>query len=387
MNRARATQTLAGLATVTLLATTWTHLTGCGARTGLWVFPVLAPAEAAAVPFVPGDGGPCLGPVGGFPPATCDPSDEKGCTAVDAGCLIAEKCGNPRTCEPFVTNPAPGTGVDTFRLRFFHVTAPPALANKVVQTSIITSAIDLPSSLDGGAPCGENGNGTLNWLASVDQGGGTVTFGGAPPSADPFGLGYCYVNAVLLGFPVEPITLATTFSAESFATVRSANVVNLPIFIVDGGGVILFPLRDFALRDVTLSDDGNCIGAINDESLRPNPSGVCVDPSPDGPDSCSRWHPSGSLSGYILLSEADAVPVVTLGNESLCVLLTSDMTANSPPTCTAKGLTAGDYCSATHAPCANGDSVWFAGEFAASAVRIASGVGVPLCHGEVSDAG
>jgi len=366
--------------------------------------PVDAGADALAnlVPWAAGDGGSCGGPVGGYPLVSCDPSDDSNCstTGVPAGCTIAPICGNPNTCEPFVNNPPLPTfadggvladggtpGVDNFRMRLINITAPPALSNEVVQGSIVTNAVDL-SVTDAGDSCGENGVGLFNWMLSVTKTSattGTVVTGGAPASTDPFKLGYCYVNTTIQGFQVGPINLTATFTGpNTFNTNAYADTLRIPIFIA-GGGVVLLPIHAAAFNDVTITNDGNCIGAVNNASIAASATGPCTDSNPNGVDSCARWHTAGSLGGYILLSEADKVPVVTLGNESLCVLLTSDMTTASPPTCTAQGLSAGNYCSTTHSACSNGDSVWLSAQFAASAVNITKGAGIPACNG--GDAG
>jgi len=106
---------------------------------------------------------------------------------------------------------------------------------------------------------------------------------------------------------------------------------------------------------------------------------------------CSRWHSGGAFAGYMTLAAADEVLVPPLNNESLCVLLTNQSnmapsTATSGPKCTPAGLMAGDYCSGPNGtigqPCANGDSVWLAAQFAASAVNVTTGdAGVELCNG------
>ncbi len=340
----------------------------------------------ASATFGPGDGGKCGGPVGGFPDPNCDPSDEQAsfCSSApyDAGgaCKLSPKCGDLSTCEPFTKNPMPGTGVDNFRMRLINITAPPTLANATVQNAIVTSAVDLPSSLDGGAPCGEDGSGYFNWLISVDKTMGTVTTGGAPPSTDPFGLGYCFLNGTVTSgtamTPVAPITVPATFTGNTFSTTPMTGLLNVPIFL-QGGGVVLLPLNSVSLNSVTMSPDGNCIGAIDSYSIQP-PN--CVDPSAFGQQSCSRWHSAGTFAGYITIAQADQVPVVSLGGESLCFLITGKGNGASPQKC-ATGVT-GDYCSTTGKACpGSGDSFWMSGQFAASAVNITAGTGISICNG------
>jgi len=324
--------------------------------------------------FGPGDGGPCTGPVGGFPSPSCDPSDEMACSAsIPSGCTLSPKCGNPSTCEPFVTNPT--TGVESFRMRLLNITAPSSLSNQVVQGSVVTAAVDLPA--DAGS-CGENGSGTFNWLIQVDTTTHTVKTGGAPPSSDPFGLGYCFTNATVAGTAVAPTVLGATFTGTTFSTASGTTTLNMPIFVTGGGAVVL-PLAGASFNDVTVSDSGNCIGAVNNGSIVPSSSGVCTDSNPTGQDSCSRWHTAGTIGAHMSLAAADQIPVVTLGNESLCVLLTGQN--NGSGKCPTAALTAGDYCSTTKAPGGCGDSMWFSAEFAASAVNITAGAGITLCGG------
>ncbi len=340
-------------------------------------------------PFGPGDGGPCSGPVGGFPAPSCDPSDEsaQSCQGpMDPSCSIAKVCGDPTTCEPFVTNPVPGKGVDNFRMRLINITAPPALATTVVQVAVVSAGVDLPASPDaGGAACGENGTGLFNWLLSVDKANNQVITGGAPFSPDPFTTGYCYVNGTVAGTPVAPSTLKATFNCNTFSTEPLTNVLQIPIFVAGGGAVIL-PINGASLNDVTVSDDGNCIGAVNNFASSPSSSGACVDPLAFGAGSCSRWHSAGSLGGYITLAQADNVPIVTLGGESLCVLLTGDNNGGTPPKCTTAGLSDGNYCapkgSTPGKACTGGDSFWLSAQFAASAVNIQpKGMGPAICNG------
>jgi hypothetical protein len=362
-----------------------------------------ADANASApYSYTTGDGGPCTGPVGGFPPPRCDPSDETApvcSTPFDAGCNLSPKCGDLTTCEPFVKNPAPSAGVDNFRMRLINITAPPALAKQAIQGGVVTPAVELPSVTAagvGGAPCGENGSGLFNWLLSVNQTAKTVTTGGAPPSTDPFGLGYCYLNATVNGLPIGPVNLKAMFTGNTFSTVplTGATPLNIPIFVAPmtaGGpyGAIILPILGASLNEVTITSDGNCIGEVNNLSIQPPMPGVACSETPliqTGVDSCSHWHTDGTLGGYITLKAADAIPIVVLGGESLCVILTSEQKdGSSPATCSTGGLTAGDYCSpkdgvAGHA-CTNGDSMWLSAEFAASAVNITDDKSITLCNG------
>jgi len=347
-----------------------------------------ADAADPVPPFGPGDGTPCKGPVGGFPDPACDPSDElaQACsTPFDAGCTFDKRCGDLHTCEPFTKNPLPGKGVENFRMRLINITAPPSLANPTVQGSVVSTAVDLPAATDaGGAPCGENGTGYFNWLLSVDKANGKVTTGGAPPSTDPFSLGYCYLNGTVEGTKVAPVSVNATFTGNSFTTDTLTTTLNIPIFLVGTPpGAVILPIRGVSMHDVTISTDGNCIGAVNNlASIPPSPGAACSDPVPAGTDSCSRWHSAGAFGGYITLSDADGVLVQAL-NESLCVLLlgAGESDGQSPAHCKSGYGSMGNYDSKTNQPATAGDSFWLSAQFAASAVNIAPKTSNSLCNG------
>ena len=333
--------------------------------------------SGAVATFGPGDGGPCSGPVGGFPSPYCDPSDEVACAP--NSCAISPQCGaSTSACEAFVTNPPLGKGIQNFRMRLINLTAPTALANAVVQGSVVTAAVDLPSN-DAGA-CGENGTGLFNWLIQVDQANNKVTTGGAPPSADPVTTGYCFVNSVVGGTMISPSVLTPHFTGNTFTTTPIPGTLNIPIFVA-GGGEVLLPLNGATFSDVAITDDGNCIGQVNNNSIMPTSAGPCTDSNATGQGSCSRWHTAATLGAYITLAQADMVPVVTLGNESLCVLLTGQN--NGMNKCPTAALTMGNYCSKTLQAGGCNDSVWLSAQFAASAVNIVPGAtsGVKLCGG------
>ena len=186
----------------------------------------------------------------------------------------------------------------------------------------------------------------------------------------------------LQGTALAPITVPATVTGNTFSTTPMPGVLNVPIFI-PGGSVVLLPLNNTSLHNVTISPDGNCIGQVNTFSIQPPD---CVDPQASGQASCSRWHSDGTLGGYITIAQADNVPIVTLGGESLCYLLSGQGNGATPQKC-ATGVK-GDYCSTTGKACpGTGDSFWLSAQFAASAVNITSGTD-PLCAGNAStDAG
>ena len=335
---------------------------------------------------------------------TCDPSDEQaqGCNGgIDSGCSYSPSAAIISTCQPFIKNPEPGQGLETFRMRLVNITAPPKLTLPLFQALVITIAVDLPPTADaGGAACGENGQGYMNWLLSVDKSKGTVLTGGAPPSANPFGTGYCYENGMVGSYKVASVSLAATFTGNTFSTEASNAQLNVPIFLPPGNIAVVLPIRNPTFHDVTISESGDCIGSLNPNAAYLQ-DGICQDTEPEGPVSCARWHAGGTFGGYITLKDADDVYVFSQ-HESLCVLLLGTSWADDAGAfeggvrekkCVPGAFSQGDYSSTKRAQCSGGDdcdSVWLAVQFAASAVKVTDGEGVSLCHGgsvAVDDAG
>jgi len=305
-----------------------------------------------------------------------------------AGCTFsAPQCGDPTTCEPLTSNT--GKNPLNFRFRRIILSAPPALATpfpSFIELNVVKPAVDLNAK-----QCGETGSGTFNWLLTVDKTANTVKTGGAPPTADPFGMGYCYANhPAVTGQDVTSITSPATFTGNTFTTQAGPDVLNVPIFLSGGTAdpnnpqtyidpatgnltnLVILPLRGGVLKDVTISADSNCIGTLNTTAFT---NANCA----DDPSSCSKWNTAGSLGAYITLADADNVNVSLL-NESLCVLLTGT-TKNAMGKCAPAALTMGDYCSSPPGPGGCKDSFWLAATFAASAVTVNDGTGNPICAG------
>jgi hypothetical protein len=240
---------------------------------------------------------------------------------------------------------------------------------------VVAAAVDLPATP---TACGENGQGLFNWLISVDTVNKTVTTGGAPQSTDPFGVGYCFFNQTIGSNHVGPVTTTATFTGNNtFTTAPLKETLNIPIFQKANNytDVVILPISGAYFNDVTVSNDGNCIGAVNNNSLTPD---TCVDSNPRGADSCSRWHTAGSLDGYITLANADMVPIALLNGESLCVLLLGlqGMTTCGEAVTKPGGMGGGNYCS-TGGSCT--DSFWLSADFAASAVTVNEDAGISVC--------
>lgn len=313
-----------------------------------------------------GGGGACEAPPGELPSPDCDDSENL-CEST-AACPVDEaRCGSTSTCLPLADNS--GKDVVDLRLRRLNIAAPEALAGAIIQNVVINSGIDLDEKT-----CGENGRGLFSWLLRVDKTAGTVVTGGAPPSSDPIGKGFCFADFTLGETKIAPVKLDIEFNGDTFKTVERANV-NIPIFLSEElSSAIILPISDARIEGVTLSEDGNCIGAYNAGALDKN----CIEDR----GLCPKWATAGALGGFITLEEADAVKIADLNNRSLCAFLSGD-----PLVCErdASGKIAfeGDFCSTDRAPGGCKDSVWMAATFAASAAKIFDGAGeVDGCSGD-----
>jgi hypothetical protein len=331
-----------------------------------------------------GPGGACQAGAGVFPAPNCDNTDES-CTAPNPACPTSP-CNGSSPCLAMADNT--GNPVDDMRLRKLNVTAPPALALAFIQASVIDQGVNLKSY------CGEGGDGSFSWLVRFDPTNGKVTTGGAPPTDDPFHVGYCFVNATVNGLQVKPVTVNVTQGSDGTWSSDVIEKLNVPIYVHgDPQNVVVLPISQARVQGVGLSKDGNCIGTYNPDGVT-SPQGAtstCLD---QDPSSCQRWHTAGSLGGYITLKEAEGVYVADLG-KTLCVLLTQGAaTTNGGKDCAtdANGdvTAAGDFCSTTDSPASGSchDSFWLAATFAASAALITDGASVSACNGsQLTDAG
>jgi len=365
-----------------------------GASAVAFGFALAAPAlfgacSSSSVPPAPAvaGGGACATEAGAFPPPNCDDTNES-CPAPNPACPVAP-CNASSACLAMADNT--GKPTDDLRLRKLNVTAPSALAQHFIQAGVIDDGVNLDNT------CGEQGTGSFSWLARFDTTNNKLTTGGAPPADDPFGTGYCFVNQMIGGLLVAPVTVSMTQASDG--TWASAVIPKLyvPIYINgDPNNVVVLPLSKATVQGVTLSADGqhqggvgNCIGSYNPDGVAaPTTAGLCAD---EDPSSCERWRTNGSLGGYITLVEANGVNVVTLG-KSLCVLLTGGVsTADGGTQCATNpdgSVTAkGDFCSTTDSPGGCEDSYWLAAAFAASAATINDGSTVAACNGTMAGGG
>lgn len=307
-----------------------------------------------------GGGGACEALPGELPAPDCDNSS-KSCTP-QAGCEIDEgRCGSKSTCLPLSDNK--GKDVLDLRIRRLNIAAPAALASPFIQNTVVNSGIDLnePS-------CSEIGKGLFTWLLRVDKKAGTLVTGGAPPSSDPMGQGFCFANFEIGGTKVQPISAKIELTGDTFKTIERQSV-NIPIFLSEQlSSAIILPIRDARIEGVTISADGNCIGAFNAAALDPS----CAEDR----DLCPKWTTAGALGGFITLEEADGVKIRDLNNKSLCAFLAAEANLVCTRDANGKITFKGDYCSTDKTPGSCQDSVWLAATFAASASKIFEGQGV-----------
>ncbi|WP_394841558.1 hypothetical protein LZC95_31345 [Pendulispora brunnea] len=321
--------------------------------------------------------GKCVSTPGGYPAANCDDSDnlceQTACTTIEAS------CGSTATCMPLSDN----TGKPTIdlRIRRLNVVAPPALADNIIRATVLSPNIEMNANA-----CAERGYGSFNWLFRVTKGegtgAGTLETGGAPPSTDPRGKGYCFYNHLAGGIQVNSAKTSVTFDGDTF-TSGAIEKLNVPIFLRgDVKNVIILPLSDVVIQNVTLSENNNCVGRFDLKAL----DSACD----EDPSVCTKWKTAAALGGYITLEEADKVDVVDL-TQSLCVVLTKavgetdDKGIKRCPRGTDGKLNLsdaqkGDYCSNPKGAGGCRDSFWLTATFAASAVNINDGAGVVECN-------
>ena len=319
-----------------------------------------------------GGGGACSAEAGTLPVADCDNSDNR-CENPLGQCSIDEaRCGSKSTCLPLTDNK--GKNVLDFRIRRLNIAAPAALAADFIQNTVVTLNIDMAERV-----CGEQGKGLFTWLMRLDKTNKQLITGGAPPSDDVFNQGYCFARFDLGPNKVEPTTLPVEISADNKVRSTDKRKVNIPIFLTqDIESVIILPISDVVVDNVTLSDDGNCIGRFKEAALDTS----CFEDK----SLCPRWGTAGALGGYITLEEADAVKIRDLNNKSLCSFLAGATELSCPRDAQGKIVYQGDYCSTDKQKGSCADSVWLAATFAASAVKIFDGSStIKACSGVKSE--
>jgi hypothetical protein len=304
---------------------------------------------------------------------SCTPSCTPCSVDPDAG------CGAPR-CLPMTNNKSP---IYNFRMEALHVILPANLAGSELQNLAVTGGMTLSAPSCGYEPVGSNpAIGGFNWLLSLNVSTHTITTGGALPVADPYGTGYPFLNETYgdAGIHVAPVCFDAGISEKNatgeitFSSAPGTDVLNVPIFLgstaQDLAEPTILPLHGAEFYDVTISEDGNCIGDIN-QGWYAYAAG-CSD---NFLGTCPKWYTAGAVGGYLTITETNKVQVRD-ANASLCALLVYG--AVGIATCKSTDDHSGDYCSLTQKPGGCNDSFWFAATFAANAVKIADG-GSPAC--------
>jgi hypothetical protein len=302
-----------------------------------------------------GDGGSATGGGGsGGTAAACAP-------ACDANADVKSDC------IAIVDN----AGQANYALRMAQLTLekPAALTNPVV-AGLIESGVTMNLK-----DCNLTGDGTFSWLLQFDTAGGKLKTGGAKPVADPTA-GYCFVNEMLGGITVAPLTVDATPDADGKFSVMVGGDVVVPIFLAaDASSYVLLPLKNAKILNATVSADLNCMGKYNSDKLLPEDS---CEPAGD----VQRFTDAATLDGHITLEDADGVIVSSLG-QSLCVLLTGDAgDGGSPKKCsrdpaTQEIIAKGDWCSATDVADDCQDAFKLGATFAASAVKVSGDCPAP----------
>jgi hypothetical protein len=268
-------------------------------------------------------------------------------------------------------------------MRRINIMAPPALTSQIVQGAVVTRGVDMNLK-----KCGEVGDGTFSWLLRFDPSALTLTTGGAAPTPDPIGKGYCFVNTTTAApIPLAPVKVNLTKNNDgTYDSAAGTSLdINIPIYYVTSTAtqLIILPISGGAVKGLHFSNNGNCVGSLDTTAL----NAQCADDA-----NCAKWKTDASIAGYITLEQADkvSVPLLTTADgtpKTLCVLLSGD----PGPKCKRDASNAiaykGDYCSTSKSAGGCADSVWMAATFAASSVNINDGTGTPDCTGGSSIGG
>jgi hypothetical protein len=212
-------------------------------------------AGACAYPSVPpppasvGKGGTCTTMPGTYPQADCDDTPED-CKQLSTTCPTTP-CDGTSPCLAMAQNSADKPA--DLRIRKLNITAPPSLVSPpFLQHSIIDQGVNLKNL------CGEGGDGSFSWLIHFDTITKQETTGGAPPTDDPFNVGYCFVNEQINGMQVKPVTVGVTKNADGTWTSDLIPKLYVPIYVHgQASNMVILPLTDAKVQEVTHSAAGN----------------------------------------------------------------------------------------------------------------------------------
>jgi hypothetical protein len=246
-------------------------------------------------------------------PTTTNNSTVTDCYPVDQSCGLAGS-----KCQALIDNSS--TDRKTLRMSQIRVVAPPTLASKPVQFTVLTPAIDLEAEKCYVGTLGEGGR--FNWLIDFDVKTKKLITGGALPVDNPAD-GYCFYTGNINGIDVKPLETTVDFD-EAKGVFKTDNLgdVTIPVFLDKTGTrtPILLPIHGGKLLDTTLTENGNCIGNFKGDTLQISDN--CLPPTDNVFDEDAyQWRSGGELQGYITLEEADKVIIEDLNNQTLCRLL------------------------------------------------------------------
>lgn len=266
----------------------------------------------------------------------------------------------------------------TLRLSQLRITAPAILASKAIQTSVVA-----PGVLQRDPACGLgtlDTNGVFNWIVEFDTATKKLRTGGARP-VENIADGYCFLKANIDGTDVAPIEVDINYdeATGAFSTKSIIPSITVPIFTKRDAAnkPIMLPISNAEILDGKTDKEGNCIGRYRGEPGELDSE--CKTTTTDvTSDEGFQFTSGGELRGIITMEQADSVRVPDLGNQTLCVLLTSLKDTADDTKCPrgADGkLTAEVLAKANTASVAGGpnDAVKLGAFFAASAVKIKEG--------------
>jgi hypothetical protein len=239
------------------------------------------------------------------------------CWPKNPSCYLPNGAG--ARCLALSDNSDPASKVQ-LRMAQLQVTRPSSLTNVLVQDTVITSNLTLDIK-----ECLQDGYGRFTWLIQYDPSSSPpkILTGGAPFRSKPKD-GYCFLDATLDSFHVQPMEVAVTTSASGdktvFTTKTPIETVYVPVYLDDAMTQwMIFPLHSVSLTDCVLSKDRGCIGEWDGDGL--------ADWNNCKPDKTvgqtMQWKNGAKLTGYIGIEEADKVWITTM-KQSLCVAISGE---------------------------------------------------------------
>lgn len=241
------------------------------------------------------------------------------------------------------------------RLSELDVIRPDAFATRLVEDTILDTALDRPD-------CFQYGKGNFNWLFQIDTRTGLLKTGGGKPVVGTES-GSCFAHMPAAVLPIAPAEVSVQIDPAVNQFMATNIDVVIPVFMdpVDFSRAFLIPLRAITLQGAWRSDEHNCVGQYDGDNL--SADNLCLPEQPAG----TAWVTGGAIRGHIRIDEAALVRIEDLGT-TLCILLAGNDYADTAQQCRdASGLRPeGDWCSATNSAGGCADAFRFEAEFAAS---------------------